>query len=306
MKRCFLALCSLLAIVPLAQAQARAPETAPPPPPPPPPPIYPLVTAPNPTAPVYVYDQKPLSGRSYLIAPEQAQSIINRFKDEYKKLGNPRVVIYVNRELVDEAFGMRLSSHKQVVETTRSFDTPRAATQPGAAPAKPDVVRETERVMSTNIYRIPEPKERPLADRQTVRDLERLFGRPLRMAGVQLADEHVASELVASRPRDHGREESEQARRDRTALTNVADVALEILVSSKDVPVPELAGDRVYSAPDIQATAVRLSDARILGQATAADLIGQGESAGQAMRTFGIREIAEATALSLMEDMMLQ
>jgi hypothetical protein len=306
MKRPLIAICSLLAVGPAAWAQARAPETAPPPPPPPPPPVYPAATVVTPAAPVYVYDQKPVGGRPYLIAPEQAQSIIDRFKEHYKKLGTPRMVIYVNRDLVDENSGMKLSAHKQVVETSRSFDTPAPAPAPGAPAVKPDVVHQTERVVSTNIYRIPEPKETPLADRQTVRDLERLFGRPLRMAGVQLADQRVASQLLSSRSLEGLRVDSEQAARDRQALSQVADVVLEILVSSKDTPVAELSGDRIYSAPDIQATAIRLADSRILGQATAADLIGQGPNAGQALRTFGIREIAEATALSLMEDMMLQ
>jgi hypothetical protein len=259
MKRTVLAFSGLLALIAAAQAQARAPEISAPPPPAPPP-IYPAVTVPAANAPVYVYDQKPMGGRPYLIAPEQAQSIINRFKDEYKKLGSPRFIIYINRELM----------------------------------------------VGTNIYSIRDAKEAPLPDRQTMRDVERLFGRPLRMAGVHLADQSVASRLITSRSLDRLTTGSEQADRDREALGKVADVVLEILVSSKDAPVAELSGDRIYSVPDIQATAIRLSDAKILGQATAADLIGQGPGAGQAVRTFGIREIAEATALSLMEDTMLQ
>jgi hypothetical protein len=107
----------------------------------------------------------------------------------------------------------------------------------------------------------------------------------LRMAGVQVED---------------------QAGVGHEAPNPAADVLLEVLVSSKDALVIELSGDRTYPAPDIQATAIRLSDSKILGQATAADLIGQGTSAGRAVRTFGIREIAEATALSLMQDMMKQ
>jgi hypothetical protein len=261
MKRTVLAFLGLLALIASAQAQARAPETSPPPPPAPPP-IYQAVTVPAANLPVsvYVYDQKPVGGRPYLIAPEQAQSIINRFKDEYKKLGSPRFIIYINRELM----------------------------------------------VSTNIYSIRDAKEAPLPDRQTARDLERLFGRPLRMAGVHLADQSVASQLFASRSLDRLTAGGDQADRDREALGKVADVVLEILVSSKDMPVAELSEDRIYSVPDIQATAIRLSDAKILGQATAADLIGQGPGAGQAVRTLGIREIAEATALSLMEDTMLQ
>jgi len=303
---------SLFASIAIAHGQAR-PSEASTAAPPPGVPIYPAVpaqavTTPNPNAQVYVYDQKPLGGRSYLIAPEQAEGIIKRFKDKYEKLGNPRVIIYVNRDLIDENSGMKLTSQKRVVETTRGI-ADRAATTGDAntAPAK-DHPSNTERVVSTNIFRVHDPKEVPLADKKTVRDLERLFGRPLRMAGVQLADQRVASQILGGKSLDTFalQADSEQARRDREALTKVADVVLELLVSSKETPVSELSGDRTYLVPDIQATAIRLSDARILGQATAADLIGQGPSAGNAARTYGIREIAEATALSLMEDVMLQ
>lgn len=283
-----------------ACAQAQDPQPLPPPPP-----VYPQVaTAPNP-APVYVYDQKPMAGgRTFLISPEQAQGIIARFKDAYQKMGAPRVVIAVNRDLVDESTGMKLTSHKRVVETSRtSTDQP-----PAALPAATAAPPRTDRVASTNIYRVRDAKEVPLADKQTMRDVERLFGRPLRLAGVHLADQRVASQMLAGTPVDGFAIEpgSDQARKDREALAQVADVVLEILVSSKEVQVPDWSGAATYAAPDIQATAIRLKDSRIVGQATAADLIGQGPSAGQAMRNFGIREIAEATALSLMEDMMLQ
>jgi len=49
---------------------------------------------------------------------------------------------------------------------------------------------------------------------------------------------------------------------------------------------------------DIQATAMRLKDARILGQAASSDISGRGG------RNFDVREISEATALALMEDML--
>ena len=290
--------CALFTARVLVCAQDGAPATgapAAPVPPPAAPPIYPAVTAPAPVPQVYLYDQKPVSGRPFLVSPEQAQSIITRFKEEYKKLGNPRFVIYVNRELIDENSGMKLTSHKRSLEARKD-------------PAAANGLVTQERVASTNIYRVRDRQEASLADKQTMRDVERLFGRPLRMAGVLLADQRLASQITGASPVDSFSvvPESEQARRDREALAKVADVALEILVSSKDATVAELAGDRTYTVPDIQATAIRLSDSRILGQATAADLIGQGASAGRAMRNFGVREIAEATALSLMEDIMLQ
>ena len=37
-----------------------------------------------------------------------------------------------------------------------------------------------------------------LADRQTVRDVESLFGRPLRLGGAKIADQRIATQLMAN------------------------------------------------------------------------------------------------------------
>src|ERR1700758_4958718 len=63
--------------------------------------------------PVYVYDQKLYAGRPGLVTPEQAQATITRFKAIYPNLGSPRLLIYVNRELVDEQSGLKLVGRKE-------------------------------------------------------------------------------------------------------------------------------------------------------------------------------------------------
>jgi hypothetical protein len=78
---------------------------------------------------------------------------------------------------------------------------------------------------------------------------------------------------------------------------------VEILISSRNITATELSGDRVYTIPDIQATAIRLADSAILGQSSSADLLGGDRNAARLARTFDVREITEATALALMEDM---
>ena len=140
---------------------------------------------------------------------------------------------------------------------------------------------------------------------QTVRDFERFFGRPLRMAGASLADQSAAAELIGNKPLTEFmvQTEGEQARKDREALNKITDVILEILISNREITVPGLSGDRIYSVAEIQATAIRLSDSRILGQASSADVFGNGP--GREPQNFSVREVAEATALALMEDMML-
>lgn len=143
----------------------------------------------------------------------------------------------------------------------------------------------------------------PLSDRQTTREIERLFGRVFRNAGARLADQEVATVLLPESP---GLSlASDQAARERAALRAVADVAIEVLISSRNLNVPAVSGDRTVTVPDIQVTAVRLEDAAIVGQASAADIIGGNASAGELARRFSVQDITEATALALMEDMLI-
>lgn len=299
-------------IIVFASASSVLAQTSPPKPvspnPPPPPPITTAQPAPPaPSSDKYVYEHKFSPERPYLVAPEQAQTIINRFKDAYSKLGNPRVLIYVNRELVDEESGLKLSARSEQTKTVRGHldkQTRGAANQAGAT--KPSDVASgsgpNEKVTSKNTYRVRERKEALLADKQTVRDVERLFGRPFRMGGATLVDQRVASQFIGDRPLTNFTvpTEGEQARKDREAVTKIADVVLEVLISSRQSTVPTASGDKTYSVPDIQATAIRLKDAKIIGQASSADLIAQGSA--KVARNFGVSEISEGTALALMED----
>lgn len=287
----------------------------------------------------FVYHQKPLESRPWLVTPEQARAIIDRFRANYSKIGSPRMLIYVNRELVDEQSGMKLSARSERVEMSRGsasgeFQSDAKTPPPGnrtnptvsisaggnltvvgglnaasgeLTPGRGSVSQNQEKVTQDNVYRIQGRKEQTLADRQTVRDVERLFGRPLRLGGVRLADQRIATQLIGDKPIQAFTTptEGEQARKDRQALSNIADVVLEILISSRQIVVPEISGDKTYSVPDIQATAIRLSDSQILGQATASDLIGRDRQAGRVVRHFDVRDIAEATALSLMEDILM-
>jgi hypothetical protein len=86
----------------------------------------------------------------------------------------------------------------------------------------------------------------------------------------------------------------------REALSQIADVALEVLISSRNIVVSEVSGDHTYTVPDIQATAIRLRDSKVLGQASATEVLNRAGSP----RDFDVHQVAEATALALMEDML--
>lgn len=235
-------------------------------------------------------EQRLYSPAETLIAPEKAQQVVEAFRAAYAKLGSPRMIIAVNRELVDSGAGLQLTGRKEKTESTRSE-------YGGSSTSKTDTVK------AENTYTAATAAKTTLADRQTVRDIERLFGRPLRVGGAKLADQRVAAQLIADRPADHFLVTSnEAARKDREALEKIADVMIEVLITSRPLVVPGISGDENLTVPDIQVTAVRLADGAIIGQATARDVMGKDRDAGRVARAFDVSDIAEATALALMED----
>jgi hypothetical protein len=249
----------------------------------PPPPVAP------PAQPTYEYEQKLPPAPGPLVTSEQAQGILDKFKETYSKLGNPRMVVYVNRDLVDENSGLKLTARNEKVDSS--------TTGSGKGETSADATT-TENISRENRYRNTDRKEMTLSDRQTVRDIERLFGRPFRMAGVRLADQHLATQLMPDRPLKSLAIEGEQARKDREALAKIGDIAVEILVSSKKSEGASISGIHPYEAPDIQVTALRLSDSEIIGQASSSDVLRFVNP-----RNYDVRAVTEAVALALMEDM---
>lgn len=134
-----------------------------------------------------------------------------------------------------------------------------------------------------------------LADHQTVRDVERLVARPLRTAGATLIDETTLTRLNGG---------SLQSEPSLDTLAKSADVAIEVLVSSRSVTVPEVTGDKTYLVPDIQMTAISLKDGRVLGQASAAEVMNKAGGPALVARNFGVQDVTEATSLALMDNML--
>jgi hypothetical protein len=265
-----------------------------------------------------------------LIAPDKADQIVGAFRSAYEKLGKPRILFYVNRDLVDQNSGIKLSGRREKTETTvtekkSSFEADANAPKSTAAnpqtqinvavgggsagsgndygPGRGNAESRSTTVTGENTYAAADTPAQSLTDKLTVREIETLFGRPFRAAGAALADQKVASALIADKPIDHfTTATNESARRDREALAKVADMVVEVLVSTRSAKVVGVSGDRTVSVPDIQVTAIRLSDAAIVGQASASDILGKDRMAARIVSQFDAREITEATALALMED----
>ena len=299
----------------------------------PPPPNRPNIVRPvarTSPPPAYSYEQKTYGGKQPLVTQEQAKAVLDRFKAGYPKLGSPRLLIYVERELLDEESDMKLAGRAEKTEGTRTevksefqtdpnapqttnsqsvttpAQTPAAAAHHPDTPGRRNVFVRRERSSAENTYQFQAHTTGTLADKQTVRDLERYFGRPLRTGGASLADQRVAAQLIGDKPLKDFTVQSDgaQAQKDRAALNSTTDVVVEILVSNREINVPGLSGDRIYSVPEIQATAIRLSDSRILAQASSRDVLANGP--GREPQDYGAREVVEATALALMEDMLVE
>ena len=277
------------------------------------------------------YQQRLYGPGGTLVAPDRANQVVDAFRATYAKLGKPRLLFYVNRDLIDEHSGMKLTGRHEKTETTvgqkkSSFESNPGATQPATAnpqtqvnvavgggnagsaidatPGKGNSESRTTTVTGENTYSASDKAAPTLADKLTVREVETLFGRPFRIAGATLADQKVASSLIGDQPIDHfTTATNDSARKDREALGKMADVVIEVLISSRNATVPEVSGDRTVSIPDIQVTAIRVSDSAILGQASASDILGKDRFAARTARQFDVRDITEATALALMEDM---
>lgn len=269
--RCLLLLSPLAFILPLLSAeQARKA----------PPPVaqsYPAAAPLLDPAPQQLYGPS----SDTLIARQAADGILEGFRKVYVTDSAPRIVIYVNRALIDTTTGLKPTRRTERFEQSNTTTT----------------------TSGRNVYTSTDGATPTLADQQTVREVERLFGRAFRHAGAQLADQATAAALL---PTKAGAQlTGDPAAKDREALSKIADIAIEVLISSRHLTVPETSGDVTYPVPDLQATAIRLRDSAIVGQAAASDIIGRGVQAGRIIRQFDVSDITEATAIALMEDMLI-
>jgi len=259
----------------------------------------PVVPASPPPAAVRAPDNQQLYGgvQAPLVTPGAAKALIDKFRAAFVQNEGPRFIFYVNRELIDAESGLKLTQRTERTEAERS------ETANGSAAPAPST--QNEKIIADNTYEAKDASEPTLADRQTVRDVERLFGRPFRAAGARLADQNVAASLLADKPFDtFAAVGGDEARKDREALANVADIAVEVLVSSREVTVTTLSGDEVVTVPDIQATAIRLKDSAIIGQASSSDILGKDPQAARLAQRYDVRDITEATSLALIQDML--
>jgi hypothetical protein len=243
---------------------------------PPPPPLSTLKDQPRPNS---APGPKTAPGKAVLITAEEARTIIDGFKAAYPKLGSPRLLVYVDRAQLNEAAPPEKIPHPESREGSGTVN-PGPSTDNAGDKSPP-----------------------ALADKQLVRDIGQCFSRPLRDAGASLTDPSAAAQVMGERPLDDfiGSSDQPEAQKDREALKKIADAVIEVSIFPMNTTGSAVPASQLTPVPDIQATAISLKDSRILGQASSSDLTSRLAPSTQA--SFDLREITEATALTLMEDM---
>jgi hypothetical protein len=208
----------------------------------------------------YVYTVSPAVPLSQIYNAQQAQQIVEDFRAAYIKLGAPRINISVN--LPQGTFEV------PQLPTVGVGGTPQI--DPATGLPMPVGVGGTAPAAAPRIFDTDE-----LSTRQTKREVELLFGRPLRLAGATLID---------------------------PAQTNLPELTLEILLGEREITVPGINGTKSHTVPDIIVTATRAADGQVLGQATVLDLFPHQAAAARMLKRYNIQQLAEATALALMKD----
>ncbi len=211
----------------------------------------------------HVYTVSPGLPLQTIYTAEQAKAIVEEFRITYAKLGGPKIDVRVN-------FPRGAVQVPQLpivgVGGVPAIDPATGLPMPaGGAPAAGGIPGTPARIFDTD----------ELSSKQTKREVERLFGRPLRMAGVTLMD---------------------------ADLTNLPEVSFEVLISEREITVNGIKGKQTHSVPDIQVTAIRMTDGRIIGQATVLDLFPKRSTAARMLQRYDIQQLTEATALALMKD----
>ena len=140
---------------------------------------------PKPSGKKHTYTESPSTPLNLLYSPEQAKKVVDNFKIAYAKMGQPRIDIRVNLP-----YGTVPASPLPVpgVQFSPTIDPntglPRTQLLAGAAPI-PANPAPAGAPVPTQIF-----DASALTERQTQREVETLFGRPLRRAGAQL-HQHV-------------------------------------------------------------------------------------------------------------------
>lgn len=247
---------------------------------------------------------------------------IQRFRGAYAKLGNPRLLIFVNRELVrDRGELLQIERADRSIKTKGDpvpllpSSTVQIGTDNRATASSPAAVsgKGGEAQTSTGVsVRRTESLHRPpsAVTEMEAREMEEVFQAPFVEAGARFVDQRTA-ELAQRLFRDADPNfltapADDRERREIESLRKSADLAIEILVRKKRIAILQPSGeDRSEERMSATATVVSLKDGVKLAQVSSDSLFGfnrrRGERVERRYREVTSAEILEQVALAVMQ-----
>ncbi|PAW77130.1 MAG: hypothetical protein B9S32_12685 [Verrucomicrobia bacterium Tous-C9LFEB] len=250
------------------------------------------------------------------------KEVVDQFRDAYAKQQKPRILLFVNRELLpsarleangrtetvtqvkgDAVDGGNGTSNIQIGNNTQTSGgggiviNPR---QTGAGGEKKETTTTYKPGDKANLGT-------PNLSEFDARQLEESFRAPYFSAGTRFIDQKMAASLLRHFPVIGERfltpPTTDAEKEAQAALKQSADIAIELLGRHYDVSYPTPAGDTTIHRLDLVATAYDLKNPGvILGQISSESLYGFNQPGGT-RRNVSDREIIDQTALTLMQQL---
>jgi hypothetical protein len=253
------------------------------------------------------------------------QVVVDQFRASYEKQQKPRILVYINRELVPEnrlVLTARTEKSTQVkgdvTEKSGNVNVQVGSNNTKEINSGGTILtinpRETgaggEKKESTSTYSAPTTDNDLGITKLTtfdMRQLEETFRRPYFAAGARFVDQRIAATLL--RPFSTASERfltaptTDQEKAQFDALKQCTDIVIELLARHYEVSHPTPAGDSTIRRLDIVATAFDMKQpGLVLGQISSETLFGFNQPGGT-RRPVTDLEIIDQTALALMQQL---
>jgi len=258
---------------------------------------------------------------------EYFNSVIELFRKTKSIKQDSRILLYINRELVDGKTGILLQEKSELVtsgvvqidaKAIENLKVAGSATTNSGGTSTPSsiignlnaggsqsnsIALTNQGVIQINKFKIGQQEEKSVDRKSFERDIERYFSKELRRAGLRLVDQGVAAQLIlddASKTLGSA-QTNPIADRERQVINQLADIVIELLVTAQRFEDREVSGAlRVIEVPEIRVKAIDLKTSQIVGQASSSDIFE--DFTFNQLGRIGNREAAQAAAIALLAD----
>ena len=256
-----------------------------------------------------------------LLPIQNPEEVVSQFSQKYEAAGKPRIVVYINRDLVHNQVDMQplITSQRSEQVIGDVVDQPRGNIFGQPQPVNPTVQTGLggERLSSESVYvaggQYHELGVQPLND-YDVRQLESVFMDRFSSAGAIFVDQRTAESLnkdfgqrLNSRfitPTNNVSTEQNEV----NSLKKSADIAIEILVRDRVEITPTPGGDVSRRVVTVVATAMSINQPGvILGRVSSDHIFGFDTISGRALRAqyrvLQTIDYVDQVSLALMQSM---